>query len=110
MKQKKGWPVRTIPFSKSIYRAWSARFLNLAGADAAGADLDGSNTAVLHCTDTLQVRFPGGAGFVVCVTDVITGNRLFAADFTFSCHFSYSSRIFRTRITSILYVWVQTFL
>jgi hypothetical protein len=37
-------------------------------------------------TDFLQVWIPHSAGFVMGVTDIVSGNRLFAANSTFFSH------------------------
>ena len=78
-------------------------FLYLARADAASANFDRLYRAVLYCPDILQVGLPDGTGFVVCVTDIISGNRLFPTDFTFSCHFYYPPESFeRALLTCFL--------
>ena len=60
----------------------SESFGYMAGADAAGANLDASDRALTDRFNLLQVRMPGTAGFVVCVTDIVSEARTFAADFT----------------------------
>ncbi len=67
---------------------------DVAGADAAGADLDGLDAAIPDGLHLLQVRVPRGAGLVVGVADVVTETGTFAADFTFSRHGSTPSRWF----------------
>ena len=63
---------------------------NGAGTDAAGAHLDGGYTAV-GCLglNLLQVRVPGGTGFVVGMAHVVASAGAFTANFTFSGHGSY---------------------
>ena len=60
----------------------SESFGYMAGADAAGADLDASDRALTDRFNLLEVRMPGAAGFVVCVADIVSEARTFAADFT----------------------------
>ena len=60
--------------------------MNLAGADAAGADLHGLDGSLVIGTDFLQIWIPHGTGFIVCVTDIVSGNRLFTANSTFFRH------------------------
>lgn len=62
---------------------------NRAGTNAAGADLDSLNRAVINGLHLLQVGVPGGTGFVVGVAHVVAGAGAFTADFTFSGHGSY---------------------
>ena len=68
--------------------AGAPRFLkglgDVAGTDAAGADLDGPNRAVIDRLYLLEVWVPGGTGFVVCVADIVPGAGTFTADFAFS--------------------------
>ncbi len=52
-------------------------------AQAAGADLDATNLAIGHLSpDLLQVRQKATFGFVVGVTDIISGAGTFPADIT----------------------------
>jgi hypothetical protein len=62
------------------------RLDHVAGADAAGADLDALDAAVPHCLDLLQVGVPGAAGLVVGVADVITEAGAFTTDFAYFGH------------------------
>jgi hypothetical protein len=48
------------------------RLDNVAGTDAAGADLDGSDISVSDSFDFLEIRVPDGTGFVFCMADVVT--------------------------------------
>lgn len=61
-------------------------FLDFAGTDAAGANLNGFDRTVLDGADLLQIRIPDSTSFVVCVTDVISSNGFFPADFTLLRH------------------------
>ena len=56
------------------------------GADAAGADLDGSDVAISDRLDLLKVRIPYRTGFVVGVAHVVAEAGTFTADFTNSRH------------------------
>ena len=79
------------------------RFLHLAGTDAAGADFNRLHRTILYGPDLLQVGLPDGTGFIVCVTDIISANGLFAADFTFSSHLYYPPESFeRALLTRFL--------
>lgn len=78
------------------------------GADAAGADLDGTNGPLVECFDLLQVGVPDLPGFVMSMADVIAGRRFFSAYFTNSGHIE-TSWMFRTRILITPYRYLQLF-
>ena len=59
-------------------------FGNETGADAAGANLDGGDTAVFHRSDFLEVGKPDCTGLVVGVADIVTEAGAFSTNFTFS--------------------------
>ena len=71
-----------IPTSLPLPR----RFLDLAAADAPGADAEALDTLTHHHPDALQIRDPAPAGDVVGVADPVSEYRRFAADFTHFCH------------------------
>jgi hypothetical protein len=53
--------------------------------DAAGANLYGSNAAVVFDRlDFLEVRIPDRTGLVVCMADIVSEAWAFSANFTFS--------------------------
>jgi hypothetical protein len=52
------------------------------GADTACADFDTSYSALTDGFNFLQVRMPGTAGFIVCMTHIIPEARAFTTDFT----------------------------
>ena len=79
-------PAQASLFSTIDIVTVSDNFLYFTGPDAAGTDFYGLDRAVLHGTDLLQVRAPHGTGFVVGVTDIISGNGFFPADFTLLGH------------------------
>jgi hypothetical protein len=64
----------------------SERFGDGAGADAAGAHLDGANGPFVQSLDLLQIGVPDFTGFVMSMTDIIAGRRFFSAYFTNSGH------------------------
>ena len=53
------------------------------GTDASGADLDAFNGTVADGLDFLQVRVPGPASLIVCMTDVVAETGTFAAYFAY---------------------------
>jgi hypothetical protein len=59
----------------------SESFGYMTGANAAGANLDASDRALTNSFNLLQIRMPGTAGFVVCMADIVSEARTFAADF-----------------------------
>ena len=59
---------------------------NAATADAAGADLDRTNDALVEGFYLLEIGIPDFFGFVVSVADVVASRRLFSADGTDSRH------------------------
>lgn len=62
---------------------------NRTGTNAAGADLDGLNGAVVDSLHLLQVGVPGGTGLVVGMAHIVAAAGAFAANFTFPGHGSY---------------------
>jgi hypothetical protein len=62
-----------------------------AGADAAGAYLDGRNGAVSHCLNFLEIRMPGSGSFVICMAHVVTEAGAFSTDGAYLRHFLLSS-------------------
>src|SRR5690606_12302977 len=67
-------------------RPLCGRLYHLAGADAAGANLDPTRLALDGHTDGLQIRHPAALPPVVGVTDVISGRRPLATDGADACH------------------------
>ena len=61
-------------------------FDDFSGLDAAGADADTLAAAIELGLDRLKVDVPAAAGGVVCVGDVVSELRPFAAEITFVCH------------------------
>jgi hypothetical protein len=61
----------------------SKRLGDVAGADAAGTNLNAANSTIVDGFDLLQVRMPGPAGFVVCMAHVVAEARAFTANFTY---------------------------
>ena len=59
----------------------------MAGADAAGADLDGLDAAVFHGANLLQIGVPDGTGFIVGVAHVVAKAGAFSAYIAFSGHY-----------------------
>ena len=59
---------------------------DVTGADAAGAYLYASDSALTNCLNLLQVRVPGTTCLVVCVADIISEAGTFSTDFTYSGH------------------------
>lgn len=57
---------------------------NGAGTDAAGADLDGPNGAIVDSLHLLQVGVPGGTGFVVGMAHIVASTGAFTTNFAFS--------------------------
>jgi hypothetical protein len=55
----------------------------VSGTDASGADLDAFNGTVADGFDFLQVRVPGSACLIVCMTDVVAEAGAFAAYFAY---------------------------
>lgn len=74
------------PFTVGAVKKGSNDLLNFAGTDAAGTDLHGFDRTLMFSTDFLQVWIPDRAGFIMGVTDVVSANRLFAANSTFFSH------------------------
>jgi hypothetical protein len=76
---------------------------DVAGADAAGADLDGLDAAVGNGLDLLKVGVPDGTGLVVGVAYVVAEAGAFSADFTYSRHIAIppliTERIFLTDLS-----------
>ena len=70
----------------TCFGVFSLAFDDFAGLDAAGADANALTCAINLRLDGLQVDVPATPGRVVCVGDVITELRAFAAEITFSCH------------------------
>jgi hypothetical protein len=60
--------------------------LNLAGVQAAHADLDVLFNAIVLDSHTLQVRFPAGTGLSMGMGNIIAVHRAFSADIAFSGH------------------------
>jgi len=56
---------------------------DVAGADAAGADLDALDAAVSKGLYLLEIRVPGSFGFIVGVAHVIPEARAFSAYFAY---------------------------
>jgi hypothetical protein len=78
--------------------------LHFAGTDATGANFYGFDRTVLDCPYLLQVWFPDRTGFIVGMTDIISGNGFFSAIFTFSGHFHYPPESFeRALLTRFLH-------
>src|SRR5216684_5002364 len=61
-------------------------FGDLAGPDAAGADVHPFHGGADHHADALQVRQPAPARYVVGVADPVSKNGGLAADFAHLCH------------------------
>src|SRR5687768_17691482 len=61
-------------------------FLDLSGADAAGADIDPLHRGTDLHANALKIRQPATAGNVVGVADPVTENRCLPADFTHLGH------------------------
>ena len=61
-------------------------FLNLAVADAGGADADPFSGTVDNDTNALQVHVPASLGDIVGVTDPVPEHGPSSADFTYFCH------------------------
>lgn len=59
---------------------------DVTGADAAGAYLYASDSALTNCLNLLQVRVPCTTCLVVCVADIISEAGTFSTDFTYSGH------------------------
>lgn len=59
---------------------------NMTGADAAGAYLYASDSALTNCFNLLKVRVPCATCLVVCVADIISEAWTFSTDFTYSGH------------------------
>jgi hypothetical protein len=58
----------------------------MAGADAAGADLDALDAAVPEGLNLLKIRVPGSFGFIVGMAHVVPEARAFAAYFAHFGH------------------------
>jgi hypothetical protein len=65
---------------------WLQGFGHMARANAAGAHLDGLDTAVTYRLDFLQVRVPGFGCFIVGVADVVAEIRPLTTNFAYFCH------------------------
>ena len=61
-------------------------FYHLAGAQAAGADLDRRLCLSQHCLNFEKIRLPDPASPVLCVAHLIAGDRSFTAYVTLACH------------------------
>lgn len=61
-------------------------FLNFARFDAVGANGDSFDRTVDLRTHGLEVRKEPAWGAVMCMTHMVSSHRLFATDFTNSCH------------------------
>jgi hypothetical protein len=59
----------------------------VAGADAAGADLDALDAAVSEGLNLLKIRVPGSFGFIVGMAHVVPEARAFAAYFAHFGHY-----------------------
>lgn len=59
---------------------------NMTGADAAGAYLYASDSALTNSLNLLQVRVPCTTCLVVRVADIISEAGTFSTDFTYSGH------------------------
>ena len=64
----------------------SDRFFNQSRAQAAGADPNTFVALADHSTNSLNIRIEHTPGFIVRVTDVVAGYRLFEANLTHKCH------------------------
>jgi hypothetical protein len=63
---------------------YSERLGDVAGTNAAGADLDATDGTVVDGFYLLQVRMPGPSGLVVCMADVVAEAGAFTANFAYS--------------------------
>jgi hypothetical protein len=79
----------------------------VAGADAAGADLDALDAAVSEGLYLLKIRMPGSLGFIVGMAHVIPEARAFAAYFTYSRHTINPPELFEAYIYSTMKFDVQ---
>jgi len=62
------------------------RLQNAVGLDTGGADLHAHCSSINAGTHILEIRQPAPPGAVMGVTDIISCDRLLAADFTHSSH------------------------
>jgi hypothetical protein len=60
--------------------------LDLAAAEATGADADASGRSIDHCADTLKVGIEGALRLVIGMTDVMARLMLLRADVTCESH------------------------
>ena len=60
--------------------------LNLAGTQAARADIDTFYLAVNNSADTLDVRFPGTLRLEMGMADVVARQLTFCTNFANTCH------------------------
>jgi len=62
------------------------RFYHVAGAEAAGADPDVLDGALLYSPDPAQIGLPAPLGMIVGVADIVTHLGPFAANITYVGH------------------------
>ena len=67
-------------------RVLARGFLDLPGANAAGADVQTLDRFADHYPNRLKVRHPAAARHIVGVADPVSEDRSLAADFTHFCH------------------------
>ena len=67
-------------------RRGSDGFLDLAAAEATGADSNAFGRSTDHCADTLEIRIERALGLVIGVTDVMARLMLLCTDVTCECH------------------------